>query len=72
MRVIADVQAAHPATGGEDLRTLLSAAYPFGERRRHPYHIWLDYVNAVCKRRRTENLANLPLFENISQEITRC
>jgi hypothetical protein len=33
--------------GGEDLKKLkraISAAYPFGPRKMHPYKIWLDEV----------------------------
>jgi hypothetical protein len=27
-----------------EVRKLLSAAYPFGERRYHPYKVWLDEI----------------------------
>ena len=34
----------NPDATGEELRRLINAAYPFGERKYHPYKIWLDAV----------------------------
>lgn len=41
--IIARVLTAHPE-GGADLRQALRDAYPFGERRNHPYQIWRDEI----------------------------
>lgn len=67
MKKIAEVQRAHPSAQGDELRALLSAAYPFGERKYHPYRTWLDCVNKVCRRRRKPQekpIDELPLFRN--------
>ena len=42
--VIAKVKRANPGVEGEELKKLLSAAYPFGERQYHPYKVWLKEV----------------------------
>lgn len=34
----------HPDAYESDLRKIISAAYPFGERKYHPYKIWLSEV----------------------------
>lgn len=34
----------NPDAKPEELRKLISAAYPFGERKYHPYKIWLDEI----------------------------
>lgn len=47
--VIAEVVKANPGVGGRELRKLLREAYPFGERRYHPYKIWCDEVNKTLK-----------------------
>jgi hypothetical protein len=39
---IARVIAENPGAGGAELKKLLQKAYPFGERRNHPYKIWCD------------------------------
>ncbi len=41
---IARVVAENPGAGGLELKKLLQKAYPFGERRNHPYKIWRDEV----------------------------
>ena len=46
---IAEVIAANPAAGGEKLGELLREAYPFGERRWHPYKVWLTEVDKACQ-----------------------
>jgi len=61
MAVIARVQRENPDARGDDLRKLLKAAYPFGQRAYHPYKIWLDCVNQVCGKR-ARPLDHLPLF----------
>jgi len=43
LQVIADNPDADPAK----LRMLVSQAYPFGERRYHPYRIWLSEVKRL-------------------------
>ncbi|MEZ4865332.1 MAG: hypothetical protein R3C14_28745 [Caldilineaceae bacterium] len=37
----------NPGVEGAALRALISQAYPFGERRYHPYKIWLSEVKRV-------------------------
>lgn len=43
--VISDVIRKNPGMEQKELRKLISAAYPFGERKYHPYKIWCDEVN---------------------------
>lgn len=43
--VISDVIRQNPNMEQKKLRKLISAAYPFGERKYHPYKIWRDEVN---------------------------
>lgn len=43
-KVITTVLAANPGAEPAELRALISAAYPFGPRRHHPYKIWLSEV----------------------------
>jgi len=43
--VISDVLRQNPDAGQKELRKLISAAYPFGERKYYPYKIWCDEVN---------------------------
>jgi isocitrate dehydrogenase kinase/phosphatase len=43
--VIRQVMADHPKADPKELRRLISEAYPFGERKYHPYKIWLDEVS---------------------------
>ena len=42
--VILRVMAANPGVTGPELRQLLSAAYPFGERKYWPYRVWCRCV----------------------------
>lgn len=42
--VISDVIRQNPGMEQKELRKLISAAYPFGERKHHPYKIWCDEV----------------------------
>lgn len=46
-QVIREVEEQHPDSTDEELRTLISAAYPFGERRMWPYKVWLREVKAA-------------------------
>ncbi len=43
--VISGVIGQNPGTKTKELRKLISAVYPFGERKHHPYKIWCDEVN---------------------------
>lgn len=43
-KVIGDVLAANPGKDEKEIRRLLRDAYPFGEKRYHPYKIWLDQI----------------------------
>jgi hypothetical protein len=40
--IIARVIAEHKGESESEIRMALRAAYPFGERKHHPYKIWLD------------------------------
>lgn len=64
--VIAQARAAHPDAAGAELRALLHAAYPFGERHYWPYTVWCQCVREALglpRRRQTVNpLTDLPLF----------
>lgn len=56
---IREVMRANPDVGGNELRKLLRENYPFGERRMHPYKVWLDEVRKVCgNQRHGPNLRN--------------
>jgi len=44
-RVIAKTVKDNPGLPEQELRKKLSEAYPFGERRYHPYKIWLSEIN---------------------------
>lgn len=46
---IAEVRTEHPTASGNELKKLLRDAYPFGERRMHPYNVWLDEVKKTLK-----------------------
>jgi len=64
--VIAQVRAAHPDAAGDELRALLRAAYPFGERRYWPYAVWCQCVREACGLPRrcqiVKPVTELPLF----------
>ena len=74
-RVIVEVRRAHPEAAGPELRRLLRAAYPFGQRRYHPYRIWCDEVRRALGlprkntsrsprvRAQMKAAATLPLFD---------
>lgn len=42
--VIQRVRIANPSARGDDLKKLLRAAYPFGERQYWPYKVWCTEV----------------------------
>lgn len=66
--VIAVVKQAHPEATGEELRALLHEAYPFGERKHHPYKVWLSCVRDACHiEKKARSVESLPLFE---QDLT--
>lgn len=46
-QVITKVVEENPNASIEELRKLVSAAYPFGERKYHPYKIWLSAVKEI-------------------------
>lgn len=46
--VIREVVAENPGSTGAELRALLNARYPFGERRYYPYRIWCQEVAIAC------------------------
>ena len=46
-KVIAEVVKENPGLEEREMRKKLSMAYPFRERRYHPYKIWCDAVNRL-------------------------
>lgn len=42
LEVITKVMNDNPTAGPAELRKLLRAAYPFGQRKYHPYKIWCE------------------------------
>lgn len=44
-RIIYEIMSANRDVSQEEFRTLLTKAYPCGERGFHPYRIWCDEVN---------------------------
>lgn len=40
----------NPGITIKELRKKISKAYPFGERKYHPYKIWLDEVRRAIRR----------------------
>jgi len=56
--VIGRVQKENPEAAGEDLRKLLSAAYPFGLRQHHPYKVWLKEVKKAVKEPAPQDVIN--------------
>lgn len=53
--VIEKVMKENPDASKEELRKLLSAAYPFGQRKHHPYKMWLDECRKVLGRPAVRN-----------------
>lgn len=47
--VIAQVRREHPEAEGAELKKLISAAYPFGERAMWPYKLWLEEVRKALR-----------------------
>lgn len=41
----------NPGADEKTLRTLISQAYPYGQREHHPYKIWLDEVKKAMPRK---------------------
>lgn len=53
-----------------ELRKRLSAAYPFGERKYHPYKIWLSEVKHQIEFRakvKQMSIDQLPLFKDYNR-----
>jgi len=70
-KVIQSVMRANPDTDEQELRKLISAAYPFGQRQYHPYKIWCSEVRAQMDLRKTKPASqadynDTPLFEEQS------
>lgn len=49
-KIIYKVLEDNPYISIKELRKKISKAYPFGERKYHPYKIWLDEVRKVIRR----------------------
>jgi len=70
-RIIGETLARLPADASErERRRALSEAYPFGERRYHPYRVWCREVRrALGRRPRTDGSLHpaeqLPLFPDL-------
>ena len=47
--IIVRIVKEHNNTDSKELRKALYEAYPFGERKHHPYKIWLDEVQKVLQ-----------------------
>lgn len=68
IEVIDAVKRANPGADRETLRRLVSEAYPFGERRFHPYKVWLGVVRELLgmtdeQRARRDQAVEAPLFK---------
>ncbi|MBT7304886.1 MAG: hypothetical protein HN849_35490 [Victivallales bacterium] len=68
--IIAAVIAEHQGETKREVRRALRDAYPYGERKYHPYKVWCDEVNrqlriAFAPEDVTEGL---PLFETNNKE----
>ena len=55
-RCIAKVIAANPGKDEQELRKLISAAYPWGERCNHPYKAWLSAVRETFAQPKTHGI----------------
>jgi hypothetical protein len=74
---IQEVVAANPDATEKELRKLISAAYPWGERTNYPYKAWLAAVRETFTERRLygvptkpatkTDFADTPLFQNAPQ-----
>ena len=49
-KVIYKIIKDNPSISIKELRRKISKAYPFGERKYHPYKIWLDEVRRAIRR----------------------
>jgi hypothetical protein len=47
--IIVGIVKEHNNTDSKELRKALYEAYPFGERKYHPYKIWLDEIQKVLQ-----------------------
>ena len=55
-KIIRDIISAYPnVTDKKQLRTLISSAYPFGEKKYHPYKIWCDEVSVQLGEKKSKN-----------------
>lgn len=50
--VVSRVLTENPTLGAKELKPLLRAAYPFGQRALHPYKVWLKVVREALDTRR--------------------
>jgi hypothetical protein len=77
-RIIQQVLADNAAvTDEKELRKLISAAYPWGQREYHPYQAWCKAVqetfaqpvahNLPPKRASAKDYADSPLFQEVSE-----
>lgn len=69
--VIAEVIAQNEDKSAADLRKLISAEYPFGEREYHPYKIWLSeakkQLHDLAIKRNPPPITDLPLFGGVRE-----
>ena len=64
--LIAQVLKESEGKSEKEIRNALKEAYPFGERRYHPYKIWLDEIKVQRKGRRFGKKKNITPKEQTS------
>ena len=57
--IVAEVLARTEGKPEAEVRAALRAAYPFGQRRFHPYKVWLDEIRIQTGRRRIDSRVRL-------------
>lgn len=66
--VVAEAMRENPRMSEKELRQRISDAYPFGERKYHPYKIWLSEVKnwlGGVAQPIDEDHSTLPLFAEV-------
>jgi len=63
--IIAQVLAENKGKSEKEIKKALFDAYPYGERARHPYKIWLDEIKIQTGKKKINNRSkNHPPNEN--------
>ena len=65
--IIAQIIAQNPDLSEKELRKVISAAYPYGQRAMHPYKVWCSEVNKQVKKHflKNDNAVQIGLFANL-------